>query len=294
MNKIRLSIIIVNYNSKELINNCLTSINKFNDIGDSLEIIIVDNSEKMDDYNWLSNNVRNITDLKCTVLKNVNNGFGGGNNLGAKHATGDVLLFLNPDTIMVEPIFNYVINVLDNYLDIGVLGVQLVDSDGRKNSSYGLRMPLGMIRTLFCRILIKANVFIQSIMYTSGADLFIRKNDFFTIGMFDENIFMYCEEADICNRLNMINKKIYFEKTKHIVHLEGKTQDSDLYTTYLKQMESRKYYCQKYSIDFVKFVKKEKRYCTLKRLFFEMLNNSTREQEYKRIEKYLDQLVVND
>ena len=105
MNNIELSVIIVSYKNLEIIVDCLNSIYKNNDIGNYLEVIVVDNSPEDNIYNYVADNFENVR-----IIKNQNKGFGEGNNKGACIARGKYLLFLNPDTILVEPIFGFAIN----------------------------------------------------------------------------------------------------------------------------------------------------------------------------------------
>lgn len=285
MDRKKLSIIIVNYNSLTYLQNCISSIEKFNDIGDQLEVIVVDNSTGDESIRWLQGQ-QNII-----AIANENRGFGQGNNVGVKKAHGEYLLFLNPDTVIIEPVFQFAVDQFEKDPKLGLFGVQLVDGNLRPNSTYGLRMPLGFTRSVLTRILISAKVFIPSAMYTSGADLFIRKSVFDEAGAFDENLFMYCEEADLCNRVNRLGYRNAFYSEKKIIHLEGKTQDAKLFTSYRRQMESRKYYCEKYSIDFLRFARKEKRYCALKKTVFSMKGDKARAAEYQKIVQYLDSLT---
>lgn len=279
---IRMSIVIVSYNCLEYLKKCIESIYKFNDIENELEIIVVDNSPNDDIVKWINENYKEIT-----AISNENKGFGYGNNVGSAIAKGDILLFLNPDTIIIEPIFKYAIEKFEEDKKLGLFGVELQDENGNFNSSFGLRMPLGFFKTLLCNILVKLKIFIASKMYTSGADIFIRKNVFLEAGKFDDNIFMYCEEADLCNRVNKIGYKNDYCRDKHIIHLEGKTESSNLSTFYERQMKSRKYYCNKYGINYAKELKKELRYCSFKYRVSDLLGKKKLSQQYKNIVSFL-------
>lgn len=283
--KCKLSVIIVNYNSLNYLKECVYSINNNNDIGEALEIIVVDNSPNDDALEWLD------TQKNIKAVKNENRGFGQGNNVGSSIASGEYLLFLNPDTIIIEPVFKFAINQFERSAKLGLFGVQLVNRNMIPNSTYGLRMPLGFMRTVLCKLLISLHIFLPSKMYTSGADIFIRKNVFEAAGAFDENIFMYCEEADLCNRVNSIGYQNDFFPQKRIIHLEGKTSETNLFTTYTRQMSSRKYYCEKYNIPFEKYKKSEIRYCKLKIIVLRLLGRKARASEYEKIICHLDAIA---
>ncbi len=280
---IKLSVVIVSYNCLEFLKQCINSIDKYNDIGNALEIIVVDNSPNDDIVEWLKINRTDII-----AISNDNKGFGHGNNVGAKYAHGNILLFLNPDTIIIEPVFQYAINRFFGNSSLGMFGVSLIGSDQKPNSSYGLRMPLGMMRTVICNILIKLKIFVPQIMYTSGADIFIRKDVFFDAGSFDENIFMYCEEADLTNRVNKIGYKNKYYSEKKIIHLEGKTQVMNLSSSYIKVMNSRKYYCEKYNLNYMRFVNKEIFYCKVKSIVYKFKKNTEMNMQYREIVKFLE------
>lgn len=272
-----LSVIIVSYHCKELLENCLGSIDRYNDIGDGLEVIVVDNSEDTETVDWLR---KARPDVKA--IKNDNKGFGEANNVGARIASGRFLLLLNPDTLLVEPVFRFAIDTFKHNPMLGCFGVQLLDGMGKRGPSCGFRMPMGFTRVTLCRLITKAGLFFPSFMYVSGADLFLRTEAFRRCGMFDENIFMYCEEADLANRLNSIGYCLGFFPEKHIVHFEGRTQDSRLAEKYIREMDSRKYYCAKYGESFFRWGQRELRYCLLKRSLLRM-RDYERSREYDKI-----------
>lgn len=275
MNK-ELSVIIVAYNCLNYLERCIKSINKYNDIGERLEIIVVDNGND-NTHNWL-NSQSNII-----YVKNKNKGFGQGNNVGANYANGKYLLFLNPDTELIEPIFQYAIDIFEKYKDVGSFGFKLLNKENKMGPTYDLRSRMGLCKQIYRRICIKLDIFDNKKMYTSGADMFIRREVFFKCGGFDENIFMYWEEADIANRINKTGYKIAYFKNKSIIHYEGKTEDASLSKKYIREQESREYYCKKYNISYLSEGKKERRYCMLKMLLLGIAGNKTRSNEYKKI-----------
>ncbi|MFQ6990128.1 MAG: glycosyltransferase family 2 protein [Faecalibacterium prausnitzii] len=99
LSKVNVSVIVVTYNNREELDDCINSIFQMNDIGKRLEVIVVDNSP-----NDLVK-IRVSKYEKVKYVRNIENGFGKGNNIGYKESIGDLLIFLNPDTILIEPIF---------------------------------------------------------------------------------------------------------------------------------------------------------------------------------------------
>jgi N-acetylglucosaminyl-diphospho-decaprenol L-rhamnosyltransferase len=249
MNKILLSIIIVTYNSESVIKECLESIKKFNDIDNELEIIIVDNSPKFNIKDFIKS--LNLS-LNIKFIHNPENGgFGKGNNIGVKASKGEILFMLNPDTILVEPIFKYMINEFkDDKLTIA--GFRLIDRDGNDNDSVGLLpeynyiyLPIKILNFLVINLGLLSNY-----IFPWGADLIIRKKDFIEAGMFDENMFLCNEEPDLMHRLNIKKVKIFDKK---IIHLEGHT--TEVHEIRFKEwLKTTQYYLEKYNNSYKRYL----------------------------------------
>ncbi|HOA82310.1 MAG TPA: glycosyltransferase family 2 protein, partial [Defluviitaleaceae bacterium] len=196
MDQILFSVIIVSYKKLNILIDCLDSIYKYNDIGDKLEIIVVDNSPEDSIYSYIKSNYNNVI-----ILKSENRGFGAANNLGARIARGKYLLFLNPDTILIEPIFQFAIKKFEENNNLAWFGIKLLDKNFKKSFSFAFINEDSFFQQLLSILFRKLDLFIDGKMFIAGADIFIRKKVFFDIGMFDENIFMYAEEADLAIRI---------------------------------------------------------------------------------------------
>jgi GT2 family glycosyltransferase len=250
MSKIDFSVIIVSYKKLEVLIECLDSIYKFNDIGERLEVIVVDNSPDNQVFEYVKSNYN-----KLIVLKNKNRGFGEANNVGAKIARGKFLLFLNPDTIMIEPIFQKAINFF-NDSEIGMFGGKLLSRNLSRNMSFYLMDKYGLLPNLIIKFANKLDLFLDGKMFVSGANIFIRNHVFFEAGLFDELIFMYGEEADLTRRVLMLGHKTGYCKDIRIIHLEGQnTNNSEV--AIRRRLTSKKYYCSKYGLKFAKKVRNE-------------------------------------
>jgi len=261
-----LSIVIVSYkNLKDLVN-CLNSIYKYNDIGSRLEIIIIDNSPNRNVYNFIKKEYKEVV-----IVDNDNNGFGEANNIGAELANGKYLLFLNPDTILIEPLFQFAVNKFEQNNKLGLFGVKLIDKNLDSNISFYFIDKKGIIYAQFIKFLNKFNIYIDGLMYIAGADLFVRKDLFLQCGKFDENIFMYNEEPDLVKRIKNEGMKTDFFPEKKIIHLEGKTT-KDKSQALKRRLNSTKYYCDKYNLDFEKYLIKEYRYNILKIFIFKLID----------------------
>lgn len=272
--KKKLSVIIVSYNAIEVLKDCIESIFKYNDIGFELEIIISDNSPKVDLYNIIKEKYRDVK-----IIHNMENrGFGYGNNQGVKIASGDYLLFLNPDTILIEPVFSWAIEQFNRDSKLAMFGVKLLKPDYTLNNSFMLMDLFGIKAWFLNKLCLKKDLFVANRMFTSGADIFIRKDIFQQISGFDENIFMYYEESDLVHRINKKNKelKIKYFPQKKIIHLEGGTKETggESISSYKRQLNTFRYYCKKYDISFVKSIKSEILLYSIKKMKYKIMRQN--------------------
>ena len=249
------SIIIVNYNTGELIRNCIQSIRRKTK-GVSYEIIIVDNHSKESieqfEYSHYSN-------VKLIKLED-NLGFGRANNIGVKSSIGRNLLFLNPDTILKSNAIKLLSSYLDKNNEVGACGGNLYDWNNLPTLSYRRILPgaLWDISELtFHRLemLLFGNnwQFNHSqnpinVAYSSGADLMVKRKVFQKVGGFDPRFFMYYEETDLCLRIKHRGYQIINVPQAYIVHLEGKSFVSDpnkkanIVSLRFSEQSRRKYY----------------------------------------------------
>jgi len=283
----KLSIIIVTYNSESVITECLESIQSYNDIGNELEIIIVDNSP-------ICNIKKYVTKLNLSLDINIihnpkNGGFGQGNNIGAKASHGELLFILNPDTILIEPIFSYMLEEFSNEI-LTVAGFRLISRNGQDNDSVGLLPEYNFIylpRFILNFLVIKLNL-LSKYIFPWGADLIVRKKDFMDAGMFDENMFLCNEEPDLMHRLNIQEVKIFDKK---IIHLEGHT--TEVHEVRFKEwLKTTSYYLAKYNNSYkqyiVFFIFRNYSKLIIKKLIFKNTNleynlHKLLKSEYKRI-----------
>lgn len=290
-NSKKLSVIIVTYQEIDIVRNCLDSIQKYNDIGDELEVIISDNSEDdvlyeaiKAEYDWVK------------IIKNKNEGFGAGNNRGFEISTGKYLLFLNPDTILTEPVFQFAIDQFEKDVDLALFGVQLRSVDGKKNVSYFLMDKYGILAALSIKLSRLFNHYRDGKMFVSGADLFVRRESFDQAGRFDQKIFMYNEEPDLIRRIKLRSnvKKTSFFRQKNIIHLEGATESSSgrifNQQKYERAWESDDYYCNKWNMNLLKKYKSMRRLKRVKLWILKLLKRKTYEAENQILKFYDDKI----
>jgi len=226
--QIVLSIIIVNYNVKEYILNCIQSIqDKIDANRCPYEVIVSDNGS----VDGSVEAIRERFPWVKVIENNANLGFGKANNIGAKQAKGEVLFFLNPDTVI-----NYGIEEMCDYIlhhpQTGVLSPLVLD----ENSSINLApfysfdyniflLVLGLITlrpyTLLYSYRLHKNIKYKRIFNTNiitGCSMMMRKNVFIQIHCFDENLFMYSEEFDIEQKIRRHHYLIQLDTQASITH----------------------------------------------------------------------------
>jgi hypothetical protein len=261
----------------------LDSIKQYNDIGDELEVIVSDNSEDMVLYNEISARYPWLT-----IIKNENKGFGAGNNRGVEVASGKYLLFLNPDTVLVEPIFSFAVEKFERDEKLALFGVQLITKSGKKNTSFLWLEARGVALTLLHKLFHAAGIYMDGKMAIVGANLFVRAAAFEEAGRFDEKIFMYKEESDLTRRIKRYAtaKKTAFFGEKHIIHLEGGTEGGDTKQS-VKQirriLEAELYYGEKWKLNNVKIMGNQRRYEKFKLSVYKILRKKERVEHEKQL-----------
>lgn len=224
---IDVSIILVNYNSTDMLINAISSIHEHTR-GVTYEIIVIDNASPDNGYIKLKNVIQdNTTLIQCKQ----NLGFGGANNIGLKIAKGKYILFLNPDTILL----NNAIYIYKSYIEqhihnrIGALGCILLDEKKSPGNSYNSFLtPIGIIRDClrlnnmprFKNIHAPINV-----DFITGAALFVPAKILHEIGTFDEQFFMYCEEVDLEKRMADNGYQRIIIPGPLIIHYDGGSFD---------------------------------------------------------------------
>lgn len=228
-----LSIILVNYYSAELLINCLSSIH--NQEEQVLqEIIVVDNSK---DLSGKENVLVQFPKISWLDI-GYNAGFARANNMGIKHASGDTILLLNPDTIILNNAITNAYKKLQNS-DYVASGVQLLNEDDSPQISgnYAMKgglnylLPLPYLGNILKWIGERANIKKPNIPdasttvevdWINGAFLMVKKTAIEKAGLLDEDFFLYAEEAEWCSRLKKVGKLCIFGSEK-IIHLQGET-----------------------------------------------------------------------
>lgn len=234
---IQVSIIIVNYNTLNLTSNCISSIQKkVNSV--RYEIIVVDNASKDKSVDFIKENYPEV----LLISSEINLGFGKANNLGATYAKGEYLFLLNSDTIIEQDPFSSFFNFINNNTieKIGVLGTFLENSDNAYSKSGGLfysakkYLKLGICRNFGIKTKAEVNTKLDIIPvdYVIGADMFIKKQLFDKIHGFDNKIFMYFEDVELCKRIYKIGYQSFILRAGKIKHFEKSSSSSQFTRVY--------------------------------------------------------------
>lgn len=228
------SIIIVNYKTARLVEESIRSvIEKTQRV--SYEAIVVDNHSE-DNIEEVIHKIKEERNIAITIIKLGDNiGFGKANNEGIAIARGRNILFLNPDT----KILNDAISLLSDYLDsnenVGAVGGNLYDEQMQPALSFrriypGIRwelceMTAHRVENIIYRGSWRFNNTSRplSVSYISGADLMIRRSVIDEVGCFAREFFMYYEETDLCHRVRKSGYNIVSLPDAKIQHLEGKS-----------------------------------------------------------------------
>ena len=227
-----IAIILINYNTSSYTIECIESIYKNTSDELNFQVIVVDNCSAMNDYLLLEKKLNNGLFKNLVLLRNdINSGFGGGNMFGANHADAKFLAFINNDVVLLNDCFSILLNQIKSNKNIGVCGPKNYTTNGNFLSTldhycsvekeiFG-RKYLEFFYPKECPNRRKEYNEIKKGQIISGSFMVFNAIDFWTIGGFDENIFLYHEETDLCLRLKKINKFAYFVPNAKIIHHHG-------------------------------------------------------------------------
>jgi hypothetical protein len=231
ISSIDLSIIIVNHNSSEYVKACIRSIReKTSTI--RFETVVVDNASFDGCGERLASEYPDI----IFVQSQSNLGFGGANNLGARHSKAQVLLFLNPDTELKNRSLNLLFDRFNKLEQPGVVGCRLLNRDGSLQSSCVQAFPTIVNQLvgaeLLRRLFPKAKVWGTAALYAdegdsseveaiSGACMMMKREVYDLVGGFSPEYFMYGEDLDLCYKVQRAGYRNYFIGDAVIVHYGG-------------------------------------------------------------------------
>ena len=229
-----LSIIIVNYNVKEFLQNLIHSIEKASS-NLKKEIIIIDNASDDGSVDFIREKFPQIK----LIANQKNLGFGKANNIGLKEATGKFILLINPDTIVAEDTFEKMIKFFELNPSAGLAGCKILNPDGTLQLACRRSFPGPW--TSFTKVTGLSSLFPNSRIFArynltyldenqtyevdaiSGSFMMMRKEVYEKVGGFDEQFFMYGEDLDLCYRIQKDGFKVYYVHSTQIIHYKGES-----------------------------------------------------------------------
>lgn len=230
----KLSVIIVSYNVRNFLESCLYSVEKAASEID-MEVIVVDNNSPDSSVAMVSEKFPSVK-----LLRNKeNHGFSKANNQARELATGEYILFLNPDTLVEENTFRVCIDFMDSHPGAGAMGVKMTDADGKFLPESKRAVPTPMVAfykisgltALFPRSESIGRYYLghldknlpHQIEVLTGAFFFARKKVLDETGWFDEAFFMYGEDIDLSCRIIQKNYTIHYHPGTSIIHYKGES-----------------------------------------------------------------------
>lgn len=249
------SIILVHYKAVRELLDCLGSIEDSNPTS-SYQVIVVDQDERPGLENTIRKQFPN-----AAYLKRRNKGFGSGNNRGGEMADGKYLFFLNPDTLVFPRTIDALIDCIRRNRRAAIAAPLLLNEDksvyelqgSRALTPFRAMVCLSFINRMFPNNPISRHYFLrdwnkkkaQEVDVVPGTAFMMRADVFSRVGGFDENIFMYFEESDLCRRVRDLGYYLYITPSSRIIHLGARsTHDTEKSRKHF--MESRFYYFRKH------------------------------------------------
>lgn len=256
---IDISIIIVSWNQKELLSQCLHSLSD-GKICYQKEIIVVDNASTDGALEMVEQQYPSVK-----VLRNDRNlGFAKANNIGIEESTGRYVCLINSDVIVLEDCIDRMCTYMDDHPTIGVLGPKVVNPDGTLQATCR-KFPT--LWSSFCRSLALDSLFpksrffgrqfmtfwshdkVRTVDYLSGCFLMVRRDSLNQVGLLDENFFFYAEDKDWCKRFWDAGWQVtYYPHVKAIHHRYASTSLDPIRFYIMEYKANIEYYKKHHSL----------------------------------------------
>lgn len=242
----QLSVIILNYNVRYFLEQCVISVQNALETIEG-EIIVIDNNSSDDSCELMKQRFPNVK----LIQNNENIGFPKGNNIGVSQAKGEYICILNPDTVVAEDTFTKVLAFAKKQSDLGILGCKLIDGGGNflPESKRGVPTPwvaFTKITGLY-KFLPASEIFGKyyaqhlnenqtgKVDILVGAFMLMKRDLYLEVGGFDEDCFMYSDDIDLSYRVLKGGKSNYYFHKTTIIHYKGESTIKD--GTYMKRFQ---------------------------------------------------------
>jgi GT2 family glycosyltransferase len=227
-----ISIIIVNWNSSGYTTACISSI-RTTLLDRQYEIVVVDNASSDNSVAVL----KQVLGIQL-IISPTNLGFAEANNLGFHKASGDVLLFLNPDTNVQQSAISRMYSALLSSPSLGIIGCKLLNSDLSLQTSCvqafptilnqltdveALKVRFPRVRMWGISVLFQEQIRPVPVEVVSGACLMIRSDTFEKVDLFSPDYFMYCEDVDLCHKVAQIGLQVGYVADAMVIHYGGQS-----------------------------------------------------------------------
>jgi GT2 family glycosyltransferase len=223
-----ISVIIIQYNNAEMTRKAIASFREH--VRCEYEILLVDNASTEESAHEFLDEVQDVT-----CLRNKKNlGFGAANNLAAKSAKGDILLFLNNDTITTSDFVTPFIALSKTLDDLGIAGPRILNEDGSFQLSAGREVSVWQeMKDKFLYALVQRNIWfmrrsaawrfrrMKDVDWVTGAAMFVRATVFGEFCGFDDSFFMYFEDKDLCARAKSFGYRVVYYPEASVMHVCG-------------------------------------------------------------------------
>ena len=224
--KPKLSVIILNYNTKELLSDCLNSVKKYMDEV-PMEVIVSDNSSTDGSPEMIKKNFPWVK-----YVEGPNEGFSKGNNRAKGLVQGEMVLFLNPDTVVHKDVFAKTVRYLEEHPKVGAVTCRLVLANGEMDKDIRRRFPtpwvsfqklvLGRSRYYYYEDIPESST--HEVEAIQGAFFLTYKKLLDKVGWFDERYFFDGEDVDLCFQINKAGYTLVYYPDVYITHLKGVTK----------------------------------------------------------------------
>jgi GT2 family glycosyltransferase len=229
----RVAVVIVAFNARDDLERCLASLTA-SPPRHAAEIVVVDNGSSDGAPEMVAERFPSVRVLRPPV----NIGFAAGSNLGIRSTTSDLILLLNPDTLVPPAAIDRLVDELCQRPQAAAVGPRIVDIAGRVEISFG-RMPgpfaeawqkvAGTLHDARVRLVTayvdRATRCARPVDWVSGACLLVRRDDAVAVGLFDERYFLYWEDVDFCAALRARGRQVWFTPAVTITHVRGRSTE---------------------------------------------------------------------
>ena len=238
----QLSVIILNYNVRYFLEQCVLSVQEAIQNLDA-EIIVIDNNSSDDSCAMMEKRFPNVK-----LIRNLDNvGFPKGNNIGVAQAKGEYICILNPDTVVAEDTFSKILNFVNSSAvkknSLGIVGCKLIDGTGKflPESKRGVPTPwvaftkiVGLYKVPFKSTMV-GKYYAQHVNENQtgkvdilvGAFMFMKRDLYLEVGGFDEACFMYSDDIDLSYRILQLGKSNYYFHETTVIHYKGESTIKD-------------------------------------------------------------------